>query len=132
MKFYDDMIEALVSGGVGIAGGYLFLNESSGNVRFFDLFSMPVPLAIGLAVAGGSLIASQAHDWLLPYINKSEKMSNIESALLQIGISGGGTAAILVYGAHAPVSNIPNMFLLGAGSSVAGEYIYVKFISGQS
>ena len=132
MRFTDDVIEALVSGGVGVAGAYLFLNESQGSIRFFDLISLPIPVAIGIAVGGGSLIASQAHDWLLPYINKSQRMSNIGSALLQLGISGAGTAAILIYGAKAPVSNLPNMFILGSGSAIAGEYIYTKFISGKS
>lgn len=123
-----DLLKAAVTGAVGSLAGYLFLQEGSGSV---NLFSIPVPtsLAVGAACAGGSLVADFGHDWILPYINKNQKLSTIESSLLQLGLSGLGTAGVLIYGSGAPVQNLPNMFLLGCGSAVAGDYINSKFIT---
>ena len=83
-------------------------------------------------VAGASFIFDLSHDYVLPHINKNQKLTNIESALLQIGTSGAATAEILVYGSQAPNSAIPIAFLTGAASAMAGDYITSKFILGNS
>ena len=122
----DDGVKALLSGAIGAAAAYILFDEK-GSVNL-PLLSIPIPTAaaIGLAVAGGSITADLAHDYLLPHINKSAKLTQIESTLLQIGVTGAATSAIIIYGLGAPVENLPTTFLLGAGSAVAGDYIDVK------
>jgi hypothetical protein len=131
MNMKGDLVKAAVTGATGALAGYIFLNEGSGSFKLFSL-NVPTSLALFAASATGSLAADIAHDYILPNINKDSKLTNIESALLQLGVSGAATSGILVYGAGAPVQNIPNMFLLGAGSAVAGDYINSKFITQSS
>ena len=87
---------------------------------------------MGLAVGGGSFVADIAHEVILPHINKSAKLSNVESALLQLAVSGLATSLILIEGASAPLANLFNMVLLGAGSAVAGSYLENNFLGGTS
>ena len=124
----EDLIKSAVTGVSGAALAYFFLGESQGNVNLFNKINVPVPAAIGVATASGSLISDLSHDYLLPHINKNAKLTNIESALLQLSTSAAGTSGVLLLSGM-PTNNIANAALLGAASSVVGDYVNSKFIS---
>lgn len=113
MNLKEDFIKAAVCGATGGLASYLFLGESAGTVPLpFVKIQVPSSVAIGSACAGASLISDLSHDYVLPHINKSQKLSSVESSLLQIGTSGAATAGLLIYGSGAPMSNLPTMFML--------------------
>jgi len=125
-EFKDDLIKAGLSAGIAGVGSYLFLGEANGQTNLpFISYSVPTSLAIGTAVGGASLVSNMAHDYVLPHINKSakSKLTNVESALLQIGTAGAATSIILVYGSNMPPSNLSTSFLVGSASAIAGEYV---------
>lgn len=128
MNIKDDLMKAVTCGAVAGVASHLFLTP--GQVKFpFMNFQMHTSIVVGSAVAGASLISDFMHDMILPHINKSQKLTNIESALLNIAVAGGATGAILIYGSGASVSGLPMSFMLGAGSVVGGNYIFDKFVS---
>lgn len=131
MKFKDDLVKAAVCGTTGALGAYIFLGETAGSARVpFTNLQLPTAAVAGVACAGASVVSDVAHDFVLPHINKSDKLTTVESSLLQIGTSGLATSGLLIYGSGAPASNFMNCFALGAGSAIGGTYIYDKFISG--
>lgn len=127
----DDLLKAAISGVIAGVGSVIFLGETEGSVPFPVLgFQVPPYIAIGGAVAAADLVSELAHQYVFPLINKSEKLTKIESALLQIGLAGGVTAGLLVYGSSAPrdLTSIGYAFGVGSISVIAGDYAFVNFV----
>lgn len=115
----ESFAKAAMAGGLAAAGAMVLGESLNSSVSFFGL-SMPAPLAVGAAVAGGSL----ASDVSMPLV------SRVTGAYIPYGelgtgtlISGASTALILqrVPGA-APGSWVASS-LLGAGSFAVADNI---------
>ena len=128
MNIKEDLMKAFTCGVVGGVASHVFLGRQQVKFPFMN-FQMHSSIVVGTAVAGASLISDFMHDMILPHINKNQKLTNIESALLNITTAGLGTAGILIYGTNAPMQTLPLSFVVGAGSVIGGDYIFDKFVS---
>lgn len=129
----SDIAKAGVSAGAGAVAVLTLGGEAGRSTINLPIINTAVPAFVvaGVAIGCASLIADITHDFVLPHIQKSTpKWAHLESALLQIGIAGAGTFLVLsgIFGADK--SKWMNQALLGAGSVMAGEYVYKKVLLG--
>src|SRR5271154_3100310 len=114
--------KAGLAGGIAAAASY-FMGEAQGSISLLGV-NVPIPVAIFGAVGASSIAADLGHDWVLPHIPGNATWTNVESAALGLGLSGGTTSLILNRELGQPTVNF---FVLGAGSYVAADYILNKW-----
>lgn len=125
-KLTTYLVKPVIVGGIAAAGS-MFLIDGAARVPFFGM-DMSAPVAIGGAVAVGNIAASLSHDYVLKMLPGNDDPKNIEwqSALLGPTLTGGASvlAANMVIGSITGSTAMFQLFALGAGSQVAGTYVY--------
>ena len=124
-KVSEYLIKPAIVGGIAAAGS-MFLIDGATRVPFFGL-DLSAPVAIGGAVAVGNVAASLSHDYVLGMLpGNDEKMIQWQSALLGPALTGAASvlAANATIGSFTDSAAMFQLFALGAGSQVAGTYVY--------
>lgn len=122
-KLKDESIPSMVAGGLGtIASSFLLGVDISQNVKIFNV-SMPLYVAITGTIAGADFIAKASHDYVLEKLPALQSIATYENRLATPLISGVSTYA-LFYTVLSPDVSMVNSMLLGAGSTIAGQYAY--------
>ena len=120
------LVKPAIVGGIAAAGS-MFLFDGAARVPFFGM-DMSAPVAIGGAVAVGNIAASLSHDYVLKMLPGNDDPKNIEwqSALLGPALTGGASvlAANMTIGSITGSTAMFQLFALGAGSQVAGSYVF--------
>lgn len=122
-KLMDEAIPSLVAGGLGIGISSFVLGvDISMNIPIMGM-QLPMWGAIGGIIATSNAVAYASHDWVLEKIPSIQSIATYENRLLAPVLGGLGTYALFRVGVSSDVSLI-NSALLGAGSSVAGKYLW--------
>ena len=125
-KLTTYLIKPAIVGGIAAAGS-MCLIDGAARVPFFGM-DMSAPIAIGGAVAVGNIAASLSHDYVLKMLPGNDDPKNIEwqSALLGPVLTGGASvlAANMTIGSITGSTAMFQLFALGAGSQVAGSYVF--------
>lgn len=125
-KLTTYLVKPAIVGGIAAAGS-MFLIDGAARVPFFGM-DMSAPVAIGGAVAFGNIAASLSHDYVLKMLPGNDDPKNIEwqSALLGPVLTGGASvlAANMTIGSISGSTAMFQLFALGAGSQVAGTYVF--------
>jgi len=122
-KLTDEIIPSAISGGIGILGASMIMGVDLSITLPILSYNLPAWASIGIVIAGADVIAYMSHDMIIEKIPQLQAWSTVENKLLAPVLSGIGTYALLAGGVQPGVS-IMNSVLLGAGSSVAGRYLY--------
>ena len=124
-KLTTYLVKPAIVGGIAAAGS-MFLIDGAARVPFFGM-DMSAPVAIGGAVAVGNIAASLSHDYVLKMLpGNDEKMIAWESAILGPALTGAASvlAANMTIGSITGSTAMFQLFALGAGSQVAGSYVF--------
>ena len=95
----------------------------------FPVFGVgvPPPVVIFGSVAASSVVADSIHEYVLPMIPQDQKTENIEALALS-AVSGGLASSTALRMAGVPSTNMVKSFGLGAGSTIAGDYLYHRVL----
>lgn len=122
-KLKDEAVPSLVAGGIGtIASSFLLGVDVSQNVQIMGI-NMPLYAAITLVIGGSDFAGKALHDTILEKIPAIQSIANYENRLATPLISGVSAYALFYTTISSDVSLI-NSLLLGAGSTITGQYIY--------
>lgn len=128
-KIKDDVVPALFSAGLSLAGYSLVFGESI--TTPYSFFGMTLPS--GVVVGGGVFLSDVAGEVLqnnlLSLLPQSQTMANLEGRLAKPLISGLTLYGLYKFGVSNDTQFLPT-FGLAAGSTLAGSYIYDGFSSG--
>ena len=119
----DKTIKAAVTGLIGATASYLMGETDNLQVGSMDI---PAPVFIAAATGASSLAADYAGDVIYPETGDSDRMKNLSSAALGLGVSGASTSLILNKGVG---ENNVNAFVLGAASYAAGDWATRMFVN---
>ena len=127
---------ALLSGGAAYLGSMYLLPNTTQSTGFFGSSSnynvSPNLVAAG-AVAGASVIGSEASDYILPMVSQNSMLSSYSGSLLKPALCGAGSLLTFKLGGsyNPDIQNMSTIsqFGLGAASNLVGQYSYDKFIS---
>ena len=114
----------------GVVAG-AFASYYIGPVGKVPLLGMPVPpsVLIGTSVAGASLVAALSHDMVLARI-KGNRYVDLEGKALSMVLTGGATVAAGVFSLGAlDMKAMAELFAIGAGSEIAGDYAHSLIMS---
>lgn len=133
-KLVDTLAVPAVVGATAAGVAYFGMGEK-GNVPFYGT---TINGAIGVfgAVGTASLIGEYLKNYLLPYIPSNSNYAELEATLINPVLTGVSSAALFRLAAMQPIDGLslppPSLgrtFLLGAGSEVAGKYLYDGLVS---
>jgi len=114
------------------AAGGLLMGSVVGFDKGLDIAGMRVPsyaIGAGLGVLG-SLAADIAHDYVLPYVSKDDRLRHIEGVLVAPAVSAGVFVAGLQLLNPSVVGDTGLMWVLlqGAGSELAAQWVYENML----
>ena len=122
-SFMDKTVKAGVTGVIGAVASYA-MGENSyavvGGMR------VPTPILVGASTGASSIAADYAGDMWYPETNESDRMKNMASGALGLGVSGATTSLLLNKGVG---DNSINAFVLGAASYAAGDWVTNRFVN---
>jgi hypothetical protein len=113
------------------ASAYLLSKVLGGSGSSEELGSgIDAAAAIALGSVAGSLLAAVAHDYVLPHLPQSDKLTTIESAALNIGASAGGAIALIyLMDGSAAASHWMPIATYAVAGEIAGNYLYGQFVN---
>ncbi len=97
------------------------------NVQFFGT-TLPAFFPLAIAGAISSLSAELLHDFVFTLIPSNEKLKNIESSVVGMGLAGLSVGAALKIMSNIPNDEIAMTMLIGGLFYGANELIYNEFI----
>lgn len=130
-RWYEDtFLKPAVTAAVGAAvGKYTIFPE--GSVMFGET---PIPLWVATAVAlyGAGVVGELLSTKVFPYLSRGQRWEagGMVAGLVQpaaVGLANGAVWSLVNSGA-ATEKGVANIFLLGAASEIAGDYIYNHFV----
>ena len=89
------------------------------NHQFF--LHCPLPIFLGLVGTGSSIAGESLKQWVLPMLPGNGSYSMLESTFLQPALVGAVEGSALLF---LTKTRFTEGFLLGAGSEIAGSYLY--------
>ena len=113
-----------------VAGAFAsyYIGSDVGKVPLFGMPMSPAVL-IGTSVAGASLVSTLSHDFVLAKI-KGNKYYDLEGKALSMVLTGGATVAVGVATLGSlDMKAMGELFALGAGAEVAGDYAHSMIMS---
>ena len=119
----DKTIKAGVTGVIGAAASFIMGESENMTVGGMDV---PVPVVIGISTGVSSIAADYANDMWYPDMARNERLSNLTSAAVGLGVSGASTSLLLNRGIG---DNNVNAFVLGAASYAAGDWVTNRFVN---
>ena len=123
-KLKDELIPSLASGAVGVLASSFLLGVDIGTTLPVGSLNLPAWAAIGGVITASDLVAYASHDWVLEKIPAIHGFATYENKLLAPVLSGLATYALFVT-AVSPDTSLTNSILLGAGSTIVGNYAAV-------
>jgi hypothetical protein len=114
----------LYTAAVGAAGSMLLGDISASETGFLLGMNVPLPVSVGLGVGVGSIVSNLASDYVTDKLFSDSTIRTMERNIVGLGLGAAGSVAGAKY-----LSGIPpslDIALLGAGSYVAGEYLYAQ------
>lgn len=127
MALKETLMKPLVTGAIGAAATYFFFD---GN-QMITIGGMNINAALFTfgALTASEYVGETMKNYVLPYLPQSGYAASLEGALLVPVLTGGVlTGSYLLLGISDKSSIIP-LFVLGAGSSMAGDYVFNHFLS---
>lgn len=122
-KITENLLEPLLVGGVA-AVAVKVLYPSTQKFSILGSVSLPDYVLFGAAVGASSAVSETIKLWILPYIPQSRSLASLESMLLGPAITGVTSIAAINILTDSKPRNMFNTFVLGAGSDIAGKYLY--------
>eukprot|EP01127_Copromyxa_protea_P012504 TRINITY_DN3276_c0_g1_i1.p2 TRINITY_DN3276_c0_g1~~TRINITY_DN3276_c0_g1_i1.p2 ORF type:complete len:152 (-),score=13.36 TRINITY_DN3276_c0_g1_i1:164-619(-) len=120
------LVKSAVTGAIATAAGSMVFPAQSVSLAGYQV---PGSVAMGLGVAGGSLVGDLTHQYVFPYIPHNEKYGKMEEAAVSLAASGlGAYVACQAVGGSGSAPFIPAV-TLGAGSYLAGDYSWHHFLN---
>ena len=120
-KLKDELVPSLASGAIGaLAASFIMGVDLSMQLPVMNM-NLPAWAAIGGAISAADLIAYSSHDFVLEKIPSIQRFATYENRFLAPVLSGVATYG-LFRTAISPEASLTNSFLLGAGSSIGGQY----------
>lgn len=118
--------KAALTGVVAAVAAFLLTDEADATILGVNI---PVPIILGVGGAAGSVVADVAHQWAFPFMHDM-KYDHAEAVALSVLSSSVGfyLAGALVHDAPTPMSSL----IIGAGSYIASDYIWLQFIADPS
>lgn len=122
-KLKEIFVPSLVASAVSIGIYKFVLGEDVSEA--IPLLNMEVPayVAVGTSSLAGSIAGEFVSDVVIPKIPKINALGSLQDMIVPPAITG-----LTTYGAIAMLVNkdasFKNSFLLGAGSSAVGKYVY--------
>ncbi len=112
------LVKAGLSALIGGVGSNILFGDSNVNVLGMQT---KASILTGGAVGIGSIASDLVSENLIENMNLPQNVKSTEEFLVRTGITGAASSAVLMFNGM-PVSNLPQSFLLGAGSKLAGDY----------
>jgi hypothetical protein len=122
-KIAENLLEPLIVGGIATAA-IKFMYPGSRTIKVLDAFPLPDYLAIGLAVGASSAVSETLKLWVLPYLPNNKSFASLEGMLLGPALAGATSIVAMVALTDSKPASYLNSFLIGAGSDLAGKYLY--------
>ena len=118
----------LVKGMLAAGFASYYIGSDVGKVPLFGMPMSPAVL-IGTSVAGASLVSALSHDMVLARI-KGNKYYDLEGKALSMVLTGSATVAVGVATLGSlDMKAMGELFALGAGAEVAGDYAHSMIMS---
>lgn len=131
-KLKEDLIPALISGGIALGIHKFVLGEDLGyDLNLFGM-NVPVSIAIGGVQFGSHLLGNVLENQVIGYIDPSRTGTTV-ALLAKPMISGGASLALYRFGlgdTDMQISHLVNQFAIGVTATIGGDYGY-KIIMGQ-
>lgn len=124
--YKESGMKGILAAGIGYGVSIAFLEASGTTVDFFGM-DMDTPLVIGAAVGLSSVATDLIHSQILTNIQSDRKYETIESAVLNLGLAGAATTAILSM-STGETMDLSYSIATGAGSIVLTDYLYYQLI----
>lgn len=118
-KLSEQFIHPLIVGALGYAGSH-FMGDG-GKEAVVGSMSVSLPLFMGVLTGASSVVGETLKQWVLPMLPNNASYVSMESTFLGPAIVGGvdGLAAYLL-----TKTRFTEGLILGAGSEIAGSYLY--------
>jgi len=126
-KHAQDFIPSLMSAGIGLIGYQFILGNSIFDPVPFISTQLPAGVVVGGGILASELITSGLQDHVLNLLQK-QSLVDRESALIKPVLSGLTTYGLFRFGVSSDTNFLPS-FGLGAGSSLASNYLYDNVLS---
>ena len=122
-KLKEIFVPSLIASGVSLVLYKVVLNENLGEqIPVMDSV-YPAYLVLGGTAFLGNVAGEFLSDVVIPKIPKIEALGSIQDAIVPPSITGLSTYGVMRF-AISEDTSFKHSFLLGAGSSVIGKYIY--------
>jgi hypothetical protein len=118
-KVSEQFLHPFIVGLVSIAGSYA--SGESGKVAQIGGISLSLPVFQGIVTGLSSTGGETLKQWVLPMLPNNAMYSNMESTFLSpvlVGVTNGVAMHLLTK------TRGKERFVLGAGSEIAGSYLY--------
>lgn len=133
-KLTDTLIVPAIAGVTAVGVSYFGMGEPMGSIPFFGS-RINAGVGIFSAVAGSSLIAESAKNYVLPYIPNNSDYADLEAGLVSPVLNGLACYGLFKVAALSPIDNyfqvepsFMRAFALGAGSEIFSKYAYDNLI----
>ncbi len=120
-KIADLLLKPALVGTFAGLGAYYIFGET-GLFNFPIIGNVNTIIGIGAITAGSSFLGSLSEDYILPYLPNNAQYSSLEAKLITPVMSGLITTGLLYSSLNSDA--LFQVFLLGAGSNIAGTYSY--------
>lgn len=118
-KLSENFIQPVVVGLVNVAGAYA-VGEGNNSARLGGM-SVPLPIFLGLVGSASSIAGETLKNYVLPMLPNNAKFASLEGVLLQPALCGLVEGSALQF---LTKTRFKEGFILGAGSEIAGSYLY--------
>lgn len=132
MSFSHLLVKPAVIGAAAFGISSYYTVKGQDDLIYLFGAKVPIPLAIGGAVAVGSWISEAAHPTLFPTTSPVGRMLNAPVAeAVSVGISTAAQMAVLTLGNSQSVTGLGLMYIVGTSiaAQVSGSYLYDKWIA---
>lgn len=123
-KLSEQFIQPLIVGGLGFLGSH-FMGDG-GKEAIVGSMNMSLPLFMGVVTGVSSAVGESLKQWVLPMLPNNMNYASMESTFLGPALVG-GVDALAVY--FLTKTRFTEGLLLGAGSEIAGSYLYSGVIA---
>jgi len=116
-----------IVGGCAVAATTLLMGTPFSDTSSLPIIGvqLPSPIVEGITAGVASGTTEFVADFILPHIQGDEKLVRMERMVLKPALTGGALAGLAYFNSNLPsLDSLGKNFLIGAGSEVAGTYVY--------
>lgn len=124
-KIVDQVVKPAITGAMCFAAAKAMGMDGTLTIPVINK-EYAAPMALAGFGAVGSVVAEAGHMWILPHIDQSSKLGNMEAMILAPLICGGAVAGGVYFGDKYKFVNggAAKFFGIGAGAEVASNYAF--------